>query len=518
MSEFIDLLSSDGSETPPLEEIYNSRTTTTSVNNNKYLLSTDSDSDLPELDFIGVNKHKHKQQQHKQEPCSSLSSSELCIRSLVPHAHVAMVTKDFHTSGDLSMSINRYFDGALLIDIPEPVAKQPIHQSDSDSQTPEFIDNLHDNTKPFRNASVNKFGTKSKFSVSRALFLDTPSDEEMEENIQDFSLDFSPLSSGNTTPVARDKLEPQPTPETTPTTTTDRKCRQDTIYSKQKQIDRLNKESQFSYIITTTKCFDKHLLARVKAGIKVTKNNVTFEQSTSDTKVQSLFWVCHKTEYALSELNEILQVKRRLECPFACVVLSMIEFSERYQIENGFLEQIISDFSDTKFSTLIYGVGEYFSHLEAGDMPRATFDTLQIYYQIKFHLTLHVSNTILQASDILVRIMRGVKGLAHKRERVFSFATHSPKKGRSVHTPEDQRKVWKHQLYQFPRVSEQIASAIADRYPTPGVLISAYKRCESEVAKRHLLKNILVNKRRIGTRISERIYLLFHCTDTAVKI
>ena len=544
MSVTIDL-SSDESQTPPFEEVYYSKIIKKpKINNNKYILTTDSDSDLPELGFFDTNK-----QQQQQEPCSSLPASDLYIRSLVQSDHVAMVTEDFLVTGDVNLSINRYFDGAILCNIPEPVARQSSNQSDSDSLTPPaFIANHHDNLKLFRNAplesDVSNFGTKTKLGVSKALFLDLKSDEQIEESICDFNLEFSPLSSISSTPVGKDRFGFDETIGTTPTdapthtqqqqqqqqqhqqqtptpTPTDRKGKLDAIQLKRKQIDRMNRNShqQLNYTITTTKCFDKHLLAHLKSGIKISNNNnVTFEQCTSEPGIQSVFWECQHTVYTLSELNLIQELQKRVNCDYSCIVLSMIEFSDKYQMDNEFLEKIIGEFANTRKLILIYGVGEYFSHLEAGDLPRATFNTLQTFYQIKLHLTLHISNTILEASDILVRIMRGVKGLANIRERKFAFSTHSPKKGRGVKNIEDQSRVWKHQLLRFSRVSEQIATAIVDRYPTPANIINAYKECHSEENKRNLLKLIVVNNRKIGTRISERIYLLFHCNDTEVTI
>ena len=546
----LDFLSEDESETPPMEEVYNSKIIKPKVNNNKYILTTDSDSDLPDLDFTDINKNK------QQQPCSSLPSSDLYIRSLVQPEDVTMVTEDFHTTGDVTLSINRYFDGTIFSIKTEHEIDQSKYDTDSDSPT--FVDNHHDNAKLFIETNfsneVSKFGTKTKSGVSKKLILEVQTSEDVDESVQDFTLEFSPFSSNNVTPVSKQKFEFDETTQTPAQqqqaqqqqtqqqqtqqqqtqqqqtqqqtqkqkqTQTDKRRKQDLILSKQKQIDRLNRKShrQLNYKITTTKYFDKHLLAQLKSGIKISNtNNFIFEQSTNDSDFQFVYWECQRTVYELSELNEVQEQKSRINCDFVCVVLSMIEFAERYQINNEFLEKIIETFSNTKKSVLIYGVGEYFSNVEAGDLPRSTFDVLQTYYQIKMHLTIHISNTILQASDMLVRLMRGVKGHASKREKIFSFNIHSPKKGRGIKNQDDQSRVWKNQLLQLSRVSEQIASVIVDRYPTPGVLYSAYNKCKTVEEKRDLLKSILVNKRKIGTPTSEKIYLLFHCNNSELKI
>ncbi|XP_006218516.2 crossover junction endonuclease EME1 [Vicugna pacos] len=75
--------------------------------------------------------------------------------------------------------------------------------------------------------------------------------------------------------------------------------------------------------------------------------------------------------------------------------------------------------------------------------------------------------------------------------------------------------VWKRQIQQLNRVSLEMASAVVDAYPSPQLLIQAYKRCISEQERQNLLAGIQVRRgegvtatsRRIGPELSRRIYL-----------
>ncbi|XP_007103574.1 crossover junction endonuclease EME1 isoform X1 [Physeter macrocephalus] len=75
--------------------------------------------------------------------------------------------------------------------------------------------------------------------------------------------------------------------------------------------------------------------------------------------------------------------------------------------------------------------------------------------------------------------------------------------------------VWRRQIQQLNRVSLEMASAVVDAYPSPQLLIQAYKRCFSEQERQNLLADIQVRRgegvtatsRRLGPELSRRIYL-----------
>ncbi|KAF6298464.1 essential meiotic structure-specific endonuclease 1 [Rhinolophus ferrumequinum] len=75
--------------------------------------------------------------------------------------------------------------------------------------------------------------------------------------------------------------------------------------------------------------------------------------------------------------------------------------------------------------------------------------------------------------------------------------------------------VWRRQIQQLNRVSLEMASAVVATYPSPQLLVQAYRRCFSEQERQNLLADIQVRRgegvtstsRRVGPQLSRRIYL-----------
>nr|XP_011723854.1 crossover junction endonuclease EME1 isoform X3 [Macaca nemestrina] len=75
--------------------------------------------------------------------------------------------------------------------------------------------------------------------------------------------------------------------------------------------------------------------------------------------------------------------------------------------------------------------------------------------------------------------------------------------------------VWRRQIQQLNRVSLETASAVVDAYPSPQLLVQAYRQCFSEQERQNLLADIQVRRgegvtstsRRVGPELSRRIYL-----------
>ncbi|XP_011854652.1 PREDICTED: crossover junction endonuclease EME1 isoform X2 [Mandrillus leucophaeus] len=75
--------------------------------------------------------------------------------------------------------------------------------------------------------------------------------------------------------------------------------------------------------------------------------------------------------------------------------------------------------------------------------------------------------------------------------------------------------VWRRQIQQLNRVSLETASAVVDAYPSPQLLVQAYRQCFSERERQNLLADIQVRRgegvtstsRRVGPELSRRIYL-----------
>uniref|UniRef100_A0A8W8JAB5 ERCC4 domain-containing protein n=1 Tax=Magallana gigas TaxID=29159 RepID=A0A8W8JAB5_MAGGI len=74
-------------------------------------------------------------------------------------------------------------------------------------------------------------------------------------------------------------------------------------------------------------------------------------------------------------------------------------------------------------------------------------------------------------------------------------------------------RVWKQQLLQFKNISPDIADAIVQAYPSPHLLMEAYRKCNDSNEQEKLIENIVVRRgagvletsRRVGKEMSRRI-------------
>ncbi|XP_061765297.1 crossover junction endonuclease EME1 isoform X2 [Nerophis ophidion] len=73
--------------------------------------------------------------------------------------------------------------------------------------------------------------------------------------------------------------------------------------------------------------------------------------------------------------------------------------------------------------------------------------------------------------------------------------------------------VWRKQIQQLNRVSPAVASCVSAAYPSPQLLLQAYKASSSEEDKKKLLADLVIKgegkDRRIGPEISARLYRCF---------
>ncbi|XP_053220751.1 probable crossover junction endonuclease EME2 isoform X1 [Podarcis raffonei] len=81
------------------------------------------------------------------------------------------------------------------------------------------------------------------------------------------------------------------------------------------------------------------------------------------------------------------------------------------------------------------------------------------------------------------------------------------------------RQAWLRQIQQLNRTSPAMAAAITKTYPSPQLLLEAYRECSTDKEKQLLLSDILVRseenerERRIGPDLSRRVYLFMISTN-----
>ncbi|XP_013930043.1 PREDICTED: probable crossover junction endonuclease EME2 [Thamnophis sirtalis] len=109
----------------------------------------------------------------------------------------------------------------------------------------------------------------------------------------------------------------------------------------------------------------------------------------------------------------------------------------------------------------------------------------------------------------------------HQEKQPFSFCAKG-KWASGVHIGKDGKglqETWLKQIQQFNRVSPAMATAIAQAYPSPNLLLQAYRECNTEAERRLLLSNLQVRtednktERRIGPDLSRRVYLFMVSTN-----
>ncbi|XP_071479776.1 uncharacterized protein [Diadema antillarum] len=146
--------------------------------------------------------------------------------------------------------------------------------------------------------------------------------------------------------------------------------------------------------------------------------------------------------------------------------------------------------------------------------------------QIRLSCNVRLVETADQLADLIAMFTKAVAETPFKRKRdaaKFSFHVHTNWAGGVRVTKDGQGllKVWKQQFMQFRNVSPEIASAVVSQYPSPQLLMQAYKRCPNEDAAKKLLQDIVVRRgegvlatsRRVGPELSKRVYNFFTSRD-----
>ncbi|XP_038846529.1 crossover junction endonuclease EME1 [Salvelinus namaycush] len=154
------------------------------------------------------------------------------------------------------------------------------------------------------------------------------------------------------------------------------------------------------------------------------------------------------------------------------------------------------------------------------------------YTQAVVHLQLHTGvqvhflSTWKEFSDHIAMATKAVAEAPFKREREktgFSFYLESEWAGgqKVDRAGKGLLQVWKRQIQQLNRVSQDMASAILAAYPSPQLLNQAYSRCKSEREKLSLLSDLLIRRgegvtsttRRVGPELSKRLCLVMTSSD-----
>ncbi|XP_072523610.1 crossover junction endonuclease EME1 [Salminus brasiliensis] len=163
---------------------------------------------------------------------------------------------------------------------------------------------------------------------------------------------------------------------------------------------------------------------------------------------------------------------------------------------------------------------------EHPDVSRIEMEEALVDLQLHTGVQVHFHSTWKDFTDYVTMSTKAVAEAPFKREREktgFSFCLESEWAGgqKVDRTGKGLLQVWKRQIQQLNRVSPDIASAILNAYPSPQLLIQAYRQCKSERDKVTLLSDVLIRRgegvtsttRRVGPELSKRLFLLMNSAD-----
>ncbi|XP_041076606.1 crossover junction endonuclease EME1 isoform X2 [Polyodon spathula] len=165
------------------------------------------------------------------------------------------------------------------------------------------------------------------------------------------------------------------------------------------------------------------------------------------------------------------------------------------------------------------------------DVSRVDLEEALVDLQLHTEVQVRFLETWKEFSDYIAMVTKAVAEAPFKHERNqagFSFYLESEWSGgcKVDRSGKGLIQVWKRQIQQFNRVSPEIASAILAAYPSPQLLVRAYRKCSSDQERHTLLADILVRRgegvtstsRRVGPELSKRIYLLVTSLDPELSL
>eukprot|EP00054_Salpingoeca_dolichothecata_P011109 m.61819 g.61819 ORF g.61819 m.61819 type:complete len:171 (+) comp19305_c1_seq1:219-731(+) len=148
-------------------------------------------------------------------------------------------------------------------------------------------------------------------------------------------------------------------------------------------------------------------------------------------------------------------------------------------------------------------------------IPMYSVEQALIWLQLEGQVFLRLTETTRETTELICLF---TKSLAVKpdrqREASFSFCAESARAPKKVNpsTFAGLLAVWQQQLCQMNQLSEPVAKALIERYPSPSALVAAFKAHGV-----HAVENVPVRRgssnRRVGPKMSERLHNFFMTTD-----
>ncbi|XP_072125072.1 probable crossover junction endonuclease EME2 [Mobula birostris] len=159
----------------------------------------------------------------------------------------------------------------------------------------------------------------------------------------------------------------------------------------------------------------------------------------------------------------------------------------------------------------------------------ADLDEVQVALQLQTHTTVWFLENWQQFADHVATLTKAIARSPFKKQTekmTFSFCPDGTW-STGVKVDKDGKgllKLWKKQLQQLNRITQPVAMAIAQAYPTPQLLVRAYRQCTTEWEKQNLLSEVKVEAggkrvdRRVGPDISRRLYIFMTSENSDIVL
>ncbi|XP_059510103.1 probable crossover junction endonuclease EME2 isoform X1 [Stegostoma tigrinum] len=159
----------------------------------------------------------------------------------------------------------------------------------------------------------------------------------------------------------------------------------------------------------------------------------------------------------------------------------------------------------------------------------ADLDEVQVALQLQTHTTIWFLENWQQFADHIATLTKAIARSPFKKQTekmTFSFCPDGTW-STGVKVDKDGKgllKLWKKQLQQLNRITQPVAMAIAQAYPTPKLLLRAYRQCSTEWEKQNLLSEVKVYAagkrvdRRVGPDISRRLYIFMTSENSDIVL
>lgn len=151
----------------------------------------------------------------------------------------------------------------------------------------------------------------------------------------------------------------------------------------------------------------------------------------------------------------------------------------------------------------------------------ADVEEFMVCLQIQKNTSIHLIESIGDLGSFLISFSKAIAEAPYKKEKNNDFSWYADgdtNKAVKVTDIPSLLQVWQQQIDQFALVSKEVAEAIVVNYPSPQLLLQAYKKCNSKKEAEMLLKGIqvsslILNFKRVFKNNNFKhclLYLIFH--------